>query len=156
MSISCQSSNFSVRYHRNHWTLGIGVLGYIVIVWPKEHSPEVRSFPPGTPCIYIIPINSNFNNTFFQYWHEDYRIFVIFHKLIPITLSQLLFSLKNVKYTSTAADQHQHHSAWTKSDRLVYNRLQTVVAQILTTLMSRRNILAPRMAMAVMVHVRLV
>jgi len=31
--------------------LDIGVLGYIVIVWPKEHSPEVRSFPPGTPCI---------------------------------------------------------------------------------------------------------
>jgi len=32
--------------------LDIGVLGYIGIVWPKEHSPEVRSFPPGTPCIY--------------------------------------------------------------------------------------------------------
>jgi len=29
--------------------LDIGVLGYIGIVWPKEHSPEVRSFPPGTP-----------------------------------------------------------------------------------------------------------
>jgi len=35
--------------------LDIGVLGYIGIVWPKEHSPEVRSFPPGTPCIYIFP-----------------------------------------------------------------------------------------------------
>jgi hypothetical protein len=33
--------------------LDIGVLGYIGIVWPKEHSPEVRSFPPGTPCVYI-------------------------------------------------------------------------------------------------------
>jgi len=33
--------------------LDIGVLGYIGIVWPKEHSPEVRSFPSGTPCIYI-------------------------------------------------------------------------------------------------------
>jgi len=32
--------------------LDIGVLGYIGIVWPKEHSPEVRSFPPGTPCIW--------------------------------------------------------------------------------------------------------
>jgi len=32
--------------------LDIGVLGYIGIVWPKEHSPEVRSFPPGTP-VYI-------------------------------------------------------------------------------------------------------
>jgi hypothetical protein len=33
--------------------LDIGVLGYIGIVWPKEYSPEVRSFSPGTPCIYI-------------------------------------------------------------------------------------------------------
>jgi len=32
--------------------LDIGVLGYIGIVWPKEHSPEVWSFPPVTPCIY--------------------------------------------------------------------------------------------------------
>jgi hypothetical protein len=31
--------------------LDIGVLGYIGIVRPKEHSPEVRSFSPGTPCI---------------------------------------------------------------------------------------------------------
>jgi len=33
--------------------LDIGVLGYIGTVWPKEHSPEVRSFPPGTPCIFL-------------------------------------------------------------------------------------------------------
>jgi len=45
------STLFSVQYLRNHWTLDICVLGYIGIVWPKEHSPEVRSFPPGTPCI---------------------------------------------------------------------------------------------------------
>jgi len=31
--------------------LDIGVLGYIGIVWPKEHSPEVWSVPPVTPCI---------------------------------------------------------------------------------------------------------
>jgi hypothetical protein len=31
----------------------IGVLGYIGIVWPKEHSPEVWSVPPVTSCIYI-------------------------------------------------------------------------------------------------------
>jgi len=49
--IAIKVSNFSGQYLRNHWTLDIGVLGYIVIVWPKEHSPEVRSFPPGTPCI---------------------------------------------------------------------------------------------------------
>jgi len=31
--------------------LDIGVLGYIGIVWPKEHSPEVWSVPPVTLCI---------------------------------------------------------------------------------------------------------
>jgi len=46
------STLFSGQYLRNDWTLDIGVLGYIGIVWPKEHSPEVRSFYPGTPRIY--------------------------------------------------------------------------------------------------------
>jgi len=36
----------------NRSTLGIGVLGYIGIVQHKEHSPEVLSIPPGTPCIF--------------------------------------------------------------------------------------------------------
>jgi hypothetical protein len=49
--IAVKVSNFSGQYLRNHSTLDIGVFGYIVIVWPKEHSPEVRSFPPGTPYI---------------------------------------------------------------------------------------------------------
>ena len=47
-------SLFDVQNLRNHRTLDIGVLGYIGIVWPKEHSPEVRSFPPATSCIYEI------------------------------------------------------------------------------------------------------
>jgi len=34
--------------------LDIGVLGYIGIVQHKEHSPEVLSIPPGTPCICIL------------------------------------------------------------------------------------------------------
>ena len=46
-------SNFSGRYLRNRSTLDIGVLGYIGIVQLKEHSPEVLSIPPGTPCIVI-------------------------------------------------------------------------------------------------------
>jgi len=33
--------------------LDIGVLGYIGIVQHKEHSPEVLSIPPGTPCIQL-------------------------------------------------------------------------------------------------------
>ena len=44
-------SNFSGHYLRNRSTLDIGVLGYIGIVQQKEHSPEVLSIPPGTPCI---------------------------------------------------------------------------------------------------------
>ena len=51
--IAVKVSNFSCHYLRNRSTLDIGVLGYIGIAWPKEHSPEVRSFPPGTSCIYI-------------------------------------------------------------------------------------------------------
>ena len=42
---------FSGHYLRNRSTLDIGVLGYIGIVQHKEHSPEVLSIPPGTPCI---------------------------------------------------------------------------------------------------------
>ena len=53
--IAVKVSNFSGQYLRKHWTLDIGVLGYIGIVWPKEHSPEVWSVPPATPCIYAGP-----------------------------------------------------------------------------------------------------
>ena len=49
-------SNFSGHYLRNRSTLDIGVLGDIGIVYHKEHSPEVLSIPPGTPCIYMLPI----------------------------------------------------------------------------------------------------
>ena len=44
-------SYFSGHYLRNRSILDIGVLGYIGIVQHKEHSPEVLSIPPGTPCI---------------------------------------------------------------------------------------------------------
>ena len=47
-------SNFSGHYLRNRSILDIGVLGYIGIVQHKEHSPEVLSIPPGTPCISTI------------------------------------------------------------------------------------------------------
>ena len=44
-------SNFSGHYLRNRSILDTGVLGYIGIVQHKEHSPEVLSILPGTPCI---------------------------------------------------------------------------------------------------------
>ena len=47
-------SNFSGHYLRNCSTLDIGVLGYVGIVQHKEHSPEVLSIPPGTPCISLV------------------------------------------------------------------------------------------------------
>jgi len=46
--------------------LDIGVLGYIGIVQHKEHSPEVLSIPPGTPCIYIFFQNVTQLNKFFR------------------------------------------------------------------------------------------
>jgi len=46
-------ANVSDHYLRNRSTLDIGVLGYIGIVQHKEHSPEVLSIPPGTPCIQL-------------------------------------------------------------------------------------------------------
>ena len=42
---------FDGHYLRNRSTLDIDVLSYIGIVQHKEHSPEVLSIPPGTPCI---------------------------------------------------------------------------------------------------------
>ena len=42
---------FDGHYLRNRSTLDISVLGYIGVVQHKEHSPEVLSIPPGTPCI---------------------------------------------------------------------------------------------------------
>jgi len=38
--------------------LDIGVLGYIGIVWPKEHSPEVSHIPPVTPCMFAASTRS--------------------------------------------------------------------------------------------------
>jgi len=45
---------FDGHYLRNRSTLDIGVSGYIGIVQHKEHSSEVLSIPPGTPCISCI------------------------------------------------------------------------------------------------------
>jgi hypothetical protein len=42
---------FSCHYLRNRSILDIGVLGYISILYHKEHPPEVWHIPPGTPKI---------------------------------------------------------------------------------------------------------
>jgi hypothetical protein len=41
-------SNFSCHYLRNRSTLDIGALGYIGILYHKEHPPEVWQIPPAT------------------------------------------------------------------------------------------------------------
>jgi hypothetical protein len=51
-------SNFSGHYLYNPSTLDIGVLGYIGILYHKEHPPEVWHIPPGTPCIYVVLMKS--------------------------------------------------------------------------------------------------
>jgi hypothetical protein len=43
-------SNFSGHYIRKGSTLDRGVLGYIGILYYKEHPPEVWHIPPGTSC----------------------------------------------------------------------------------------------------------
>jgi len=45
-------THFDGHYLRNRSTLDIGVLGYIGIVYNKEHSPEVVTLTRGTP-VYI-------------------------------------------------------------------------------------------------------
>jgi len=47
--------------------LDIGVLGYIGIVQHKEHTPEVLSIPPGTPCIHWAEDGLNKDRIFFLY-----------------------------------------------------------------------------------------
>jgi len=53
--------------------LDIGVLGYIGIVQHKEHSPEVLSIPPGTPCIYRLCVEELTKNcnclVLLSQWH---------------------------------------------------------------------------------------
>jgi len=61
------------HYLRNRSTLDVAVLGYIGIVQHKEHSPEVLSIPPGTPCIYKCPGGnvSDFERMFLKLKYTD-------------------------------------------------------------------------------------
>jgi hypothetical protein len=65
------STLFSGQYLHNHSTSDIGVLGYIGIVWPKEHSPEVWHIPPGTPCIYLKYSERSFSP---RSWHPSVSV----------------------------------------------------------------------------------
>ena len=68
--IAVKVSNFSGQYLHNHWTLDIGVLGYIGIVWPKEHSPEVSHIPPVTPRIQsVLKFKKKFRRQRVNVWY---------------------------------------------------------------------------------------
>ena len=83
-------SNFSGHYLRNRSTLNIGVLGFIGIVQHKEHSPEVLSIPPGTPCISIRHIEESMYT--------------------PSTQCDVLSQEKHTEITSTPAWSTPFHS----------------------------------------------
>ena len=65
--IAVKISNFSAQYLRKHWTLDIGILGYIGIVWPKEHSPELGPFLLGHP---VCMVHTSLDY-FFNYVYKD-------------------------------------------------------------------------------------
>jgi hypothetical protein len=48
-----ETTLFSGLYLRNRSTLDIGVLGYIGILYPKEHPPKVCHIAPETSCICV-------------------------------------------------------------------------------------------------------
>jgi len=75
--------------------LDIGVLGYIGIVWPKEHSPEVWSVPPVTPCIYEGRNTQHF-------WHALWRCKFEFENWQLWTFS-VVFLSPSRQYRHTAA-----------------------------------------------------
>ena len=88
--IAVNVSDFSGQYLRNHWTLDIGVLGYIGIVWPKEHSPEVWSIPLVTPCIYLL--------NFVIKWVGIPLLSIIVHNLSLSTESKAFLKSINAMY----------------------------------------------------------
>ena len=89
-----KSTLFSGQYLRKRSTLDIGVLGYIGIVWPKEHYPEVWSVPPVTPCVCIY----NLKQIFFCYLFCPTLLLVcsasIFTRVCYLPISYYCFVLK--------------------------------------------------------------
>ena len=71
--IAVKDSNFSGQYLHNHWTLDIGVFGYIGTVWPKEHTlPKLGPFLRGHIYIYIY-IARKSKDFYAELDHETWR-----------------------------------------------------------------------------------
>ena len=87
-------SKFSGHYLRNRSTLDIGVLGYIGIVWPKEHSPEVSHILPVIPCIYDArnfadrtvkkTVDNDQRHTNKSWWNVRSKLIFFFHAITQL------------------------------------------------------------------------
>jgi hypothetical protein len=71
-----ETTLFSGHYLRNRSSLDIAVLGYIGILYPKEHPPEVWHIPSGTPCL----------NICCYFVHEEEDIFDLRHSAFMFCL----------------------------------------------------------------------
>ena len=132
--IAVKVSNFSGQYLRNYWTFDVGVLGYIGIVWPKEHSPEVWSVPPVTLCISLfnsavptrtqatgsqyVPTTQHHNSNCPCEPNNSYLVsaplkpIIIFWVCDPsevITLGVIILDI-GPSFTSTSSSQHSRES----------------------------------------------
>jgi hypothetical protein len=89
--------------------LDIGVLGYIGILYHKEHPPEVWHIPPGTPCISNISNHIPWRSHIFESdtWlcAQYYLISVSFHHWVALLIfTQHTVSLTLYKWTRGHAD----------------------------------------------------
>ena len=92
---------FDGYYLRNRSTLDKCVLGYIGIVQHKEHSPEVLSIPPGTPCIQGVPggMCQTFGRVFLMLkFHCGGDVFPSNHAQRTIEILQLPFFLDRLVF----------------------------------------------------------
>ena len=124
-------SKFSGHYLRNGSTLDIGVLGYIGIVWPMEHPPEVWSVPPVTPCIYslIMGLTSllrsapNIPNFVLSVFLELWRWILDSSE----SRSEILGNFPNVMLEKYGEDQLERScEKWSVTRRRGVNILQTI------------------------------
>ena len=99
-------SNFSRHYLRNRSTLDIGVLGYIGVLYHKEHSPEVWHIPPGTPCI------RTHINTFFAQSVNSVVSFYMFHPTSVLHKPTSVYTT----FTVTVVTSWTHFNLYTVPD----------------------------------------
>ena len=120
------------HYLRNRSTLDIGVLGYIGIVQHKEHSPEVLSIPPGTPCITqsIIKIPSHMTSRYEEHklsWADPERV----ADLLLLRAAFCSLSLSHVPYTRRVVSDQFH----AEGPQILGAAAQNLVAQICASLL---------------------